>query len=190
MIKKIVIILSILAIAISLACLVYLFLWPKQQLNNNEPQPIVYEELTTDLDTTDWQEYKNDEWGLSFKYPGDWTLHQGLVTINLMPKKCPYDPQVNIVAVIINLPYRDSDTEAQINRYLSYARSFPHSDIYKKSGQYKFIEVSTEYGEKKGVRVVAEYNSILSEILVHDSCYSLADTMKQIEATFTTLKFY
>ncbi|HOY56266.1 MAG TPA: hypothetical protein PLH37_02465 [bacterium] len=66
MIKKIVIILSILAIAISLACLAYLFLWPKQELVNNE--------LDGAIDTSDWKTYRNKTVGFEIKYPKNFYL--------------------------------------------------------------------------------------------------------------------
>ncbi len=44
-------------------------------ISNNEEATSVADE-NTEIDTSDWQTYSNDEYGFSFKYPQDWYLNQ------------------------------------------------------------------------------------------------------------------
>ncbi len=43
----------------------------EQPLDNQEPEVI-----TSDIDTSNWQSYRNEELGFEFKYPEDWVLRE------------------------------------------------------------------------------------------------------------------
>ena len=70
----ILIILSLLAISLSYCLLV---LSRQGELNwdgfvNYKPKPIVYEELKTTIDTSDWLTYRNEKYGWEISYPKEW----------------------------------------------------------------------------------------------------------------------
>ena len=193
--KTTIIILIILALlAIGLAyCL--LAISQQGELNwdgfvNYKPKPIVYEELKTEMDTGDWLVYNNKDYGLSFKYPKDWEVWQGLGDISLMPKKCPYNVQDNSVAIIINPP-ADVDSEiVSVDELLSYYRTLKHEDVFKKIGEYKFNKVIWHDDGSTSANMVVEYKKLISQIFVNESCYSFKYTDKIFDAILTTLKFY
>ena len=72
----------IIAIIIIIAGLAVAF-WPKQDQPSNTNQPIAVEPdnnqpatttepeiITSDIDTSDWKTYRNEEYGFEVKYPG------------------------------------------------------------------------------------------------------------------------
>ena len=156
-----------------------------------KPKPIVYEELKPTVDTSDWLFFDGSkEYGISFKYPKDWEVWQGLGDISLMPKKCPYNVQDNSVAIIINPP-ADVDSEiVSVDELLSYYRTLKHEDVFKKIGEYKFNKVIWHDDGSTSANMVVEYKKLISQIFVNESCYSFKYTDKIFDAILTTLKFY
>jgi len=153
------------------------------------PKPIVYEELKTEMDTSDWMYFDgSEEYGVSFRYPKDWEAWRGLGGISLMPKKCPDDLRGGNVAIIINPP---SDVDSEIvskEELLSYYRTLNHEDVFKRFGEYKFNKVIWRDDGDTAANIVVEYKRLIAQIFVNETCYSFGYTDKIFDAILTTLK--
>ena len=44
--------------------------------SNNEDVNLEIEQITSDIDASDWKTYRNDEYGFEFKYPIDWNIRE------------------------------------------------------------------------------------------------------------------
>lgn len=73
--KKLII--SILVLAVIVLAVSFWF-WAQKQKNTQKPVEEVIvnqEQKNTDIDTSDWKTYRNEELGIEFKYPDDWNIY-------------------------------------------------------------------------------------------------------------------
>ena len=75
--KKFIITISIIIAALLIVGIGYILVGQKSDQkqgvgdNSNQTEPEV---MVSDVDTSDWQTYRNEELGFSFRYPKDWDM--------------------------------------------------------------------------------------------------------------------
>ncbi len=160
-------------------------------------QPIVYEELKTDMDTSDWLEYKNDDWGLSFKYPKDWKAEQGLGEVILFPQNCPDvligegGPMAKGWAITLEEPIPVVGTTLP-QGVLDSIKKEDKQYLYQKVEGYKInkiVYISDTDGKQRTLAMVMANDKIIVT-RTYNNCMSVADEPKFLDAILTTLKFY
>ena len=199
---------SYLIITIILGLIAIVFLcWLSWQINKEyqsftwqnlliKPKPIVYEELKTEMDTSGWLEYKNDDWGLKFKYPRDQEVRKMLGELAIRPKNCPefytgYDNDHTWgAAIVIYYPILLSETTLPDSVLNDIKTEEGRVDYYKKNYNYQIHKVSYNNDNKSMVIAMILYEDKVLEARTSGQCLAVVDEPKFIDAILTTLKFY
>jgi len=197
----IIILIALALLAVLLSCGIFVLSkygevkWDYTFLKQN-PKPIVYEELKTEMDTSDWIVYDNKEYGFSFKYPRDWEVQRTLGGVSLTPLSCPDvirddGKKSGAFAIVINQSYNISDIIPPEGKYSTLKEV--KKDVYYKMNDYLFHKIYWigDKGRKGVVMIVRDEKSgKILETGNSNECISVVDEPKFLDAILTTLKIY
>ena len=107
-----------------------------QPINQNQNQNTSTTTTTSEIDTSDWQTYRNKEYGFEFKYPLDWTvnnLSDGRITLRPSNKELDYEYIGDIIVSKSEIPI-STLLETSDSVYKPIKKNINKFDVYFSKG--------------------------------------------------------
>lgn len=171
-----------------------------------EPQKTVSETTSPEIDISDWNTYRNDEYGFEVKYPRDWIVvkrlkdyvgfspvkskewysEEGAISINILPNPKKYTLQkfYRFYSLDQNQQLRELDV-----RKIVYPR-YEHSNIIESTtvDEIPSVKFSDVLGEAPVNIISVTYKDIIMEISAHYVSKKDIALFNHVVSTFKFLK--
>lgn len=153
------------------------------ELKNKEP-------IDTEIDTSDWNTYRNKEYGFQIRFPNNWEKKDYGQNVIISP----YDPEATREHTFIRINIKPNPENKDIREFYNGAKEralFTQSDNEYEKGQikqyhyFKFVPYITFAGE---VIIVVQLNDAFIELVDSRSTYQQNGIFNAIFSTFEFLE--